>query len=354
VDKLRVGVVGCGIGREHISALQKLNEWFEVTAVCDTGPGRAQAVAAEFGVPYAVTALDELCRMEEVDVVDICTPSYLHYAQALEALGAGKHVICEKPVAKSLREVDELAAAAGRAGRRLMPVYQYRFGHGAQKLKFLVDAGVTGPAYLTTAETAWRRRLPYYDGTWRGKWATELGGALVTLAIHAHDLITYILGPVANVFARTVTAVNTIETEDTVSASLQMADGSLCSLAVTTGSAREISRHRFCFRNLTAESSLEPYANTSDPWRFDPDTPEVQAQIDAALAAFVPLPERFEGQFYRFAQAMAQDAELPVTLHDAHVSLELVTALYKSSATGAPVTLPIRPDDEWYGGWRRA
>jgi predicted dehydrogenase len=122
---------------------------------------------------------------------------------------------------------------------------------------------------------------------------------------------------------------------------------------VTTGSAREISRHRFCFRNLTAESSLEPYANTSDPWRFDPDTPEVQAQIDAALAAFVPLPERFEGQFYRFAQAMAQDAELPVTLHDAHVSLELVTALYKSSATGAPVTLPIRPDDEWYGGWRR-
>ncbi len=175
--------------------------------------------------------------MDGMDIIAVCTPSYLHYEQSLQALAAGKHVICEKPLARSLRQVDELAAAAEQAGRRLMPVYQYRFGHGAQKLKLLVDAGVAGPAYLATVETAWRRRPPYYAGTWRGKWATELGGALVTLAIHAHDLVTYILGPVANVYARTLTAVNAIETEDTVSASLQMADGALCSLAVTTGSA---------------------------------------------------------------------------------------------------------------------
>ena len=353
MDKLRVGVVGCGIGREHIAALQKLPDFFEVTAVCDSGPDKVQAVAGDFGIARATTAYDELCRMDEVDVIAVCTPSYLHYEQSLQGLAAGKHVICEKPVAKSLQQVDELAAAAQRAGRRLMPVYQYRFGHGAQKLKLLVDAGVTGPAYLTTVETAWRRTLPYYDGTWRGKWDTELGGALVTLAIHAHDLVTYILGPVANVYARTLTAVNAIETEDTVSASLQMADGSLCSLAVTTGSTREISRHRFCFRNVTAESCLEPYANTSDPWRFDADTPQAQAQMEEILAGFVPLPERYVGQFSRFAQALACGTELPVTLDDAHVSLELITALYKSSATGQPVSLPIRRDDEWYAGWHR-
>jgi predicted dehydrogenase len=345
--------VGCGIGREHIVACQKLADWFEVTAVCDSGTDKARAVADEFGIARAVGSYDELCRMDDVDVIDICTPSYLHYAQSLQGLAAGKHVICEKPVAKSLRQVNELALAAEKAGRWLMPVYQYRFGHGAQKLKRLVEAGVAGQAYLTTAETAWRRRLPYYDGTWRGRWETELGGALVTLAIHAHDLITYILGPVANVYARTLTAVNAIETEDTVSASLQMADGSLCSLSVTTGSAREISRHRFCFRNLTAESSLEPYANTSDPWRFDADTPEVQARIDEVLAGFVALPEGYVGQFSRFAQALANGTELPVTLNDARVSLELITALYKSSATGQAVSLPIWPDDEWYTGWRQ-
>jgi len=354
MNKLRVGVVGGGIGREHIRAYQTLPDWFEVAAVCDSNADKAQAVAAEFGVSNTLTSFDALCGLDDLDIIDICTPSYLHYEHSLQALAAGKHVICEKPVGSSLRQVDELAAAAARAGRHLMPIYQYRFGHGAQKLKRLVDAGVTGPAYLTTAETAWRRRMPYYDGTWRGKWDTELGGALVTLAIHAHDLITYILGPVRSVFARTLTAVNAIETEDCVSASLQMADGSLVSLSVTTGSAREISRHRFCFRNLTAESSLAPYSNTSDPWRFDADSPEAQAQIDAVLADFKPLPEQLAGQSLRFAQALAEGTDLPVTLHDAHVSLELITALYKSSATGQPVSLPIEPQDEWYAGWRQA
>ncbi len=354
MDKLRVGIVGCGIGREHLAAFQQLAEHFTVAALCDSNPQRAQAAADEFGIEQVVPSYTALCALDGLDIIDICTPSYLHYAQSLQALEAGRHVICEKPVAGSLRQVDELAAAATHAGRRLMPVYQYRFGHGAQKLKLLVEAGVTGPAYLTTVETAWRRRLPYYDGTWRGKWATELGGALVTLAIHAHDLVTYILGPVENVFARMVTAVNAIETEDCVSASLQMADGSLCSLAVTTGSVREISRHRFCFRNLTAESSLDPYANTSDPWRFDADSPQLQTQVDALLEQFTPLPERFAGQFLRFAQAMEQNSEPPVTLADAHVSLELITALYKSSASGLPVSLPLAPDDEWYAGWRQA
>lgn len=352
MTKLRVGVVGCGIGREHMRAFKTLPDWFEVAAVCDSGESRAQAVAAEFGVERVLTSFDALCALDDLDVIDVCTPSFLHHEHSLQALAAGKHVICEKPVGASLRQVDELAAAAAQAGRQLMPVYQYRFGHGAQKLKLLVDAGLTGPAFLTTVETAWRRRLPYYAGTWRGKWESELGGALVTLAIHAHDLITYILGPVSNVFARTLTAVNAIETEDCVSASLQMADGSLVSLSVTTGSSREISRHRFCFRDLTAESSLAPYSNTSEPWRFDADTPEVQAQIDAALADFTPLPEQFAGQFLRFAQAQAAGAALPVTLSDAHISLELITALYKSSAKGQAVSLPIDPADEWYGGWR--
>lgn len=352
MTKLRVGVVGCGIGREHMRAFKTLPDWFEVAAVCDSGESRAQAVAAEFGVERVLTSFDALCALDDLDVIDVCTPSFLHHEHSLQALAAGKHVICEKPVGASLRQVDELAAAAAQAGRQLMPVYQYRFGHGAQKLKLLVDAGLTGPAFLTTVETAWRRRLPYYAGTWRGKWESELGGALVTLAIHAHDLITYILGPVSNVFARTLTAVNAIETEDCVSASLQMADGSLVSLSVTTGSSREISRHRFCFRDLTAESSLAPYSNTSEPWRFDADTPEVQAQIDATLADFTPLPEQFAGQFLRFAQAQAAGAALPVTLSDAHISLELITALYKSSAKGQAVSLPIDPADEWYGGWR--
>jgi predicted dehydrogenase len=235
-----------------------------------------------------------------------------------------------------------------------MPIFQYRFGHGIQKLKLLIEAGVAGRAYLTTVETAWRRRPPYYAVPWRGRWNTELGGALVSLAIHAHDLLNYVLGPVKSVFGRAKTLVNPIETDDCLSASLEMSDGSLASLSVTTGSMVEISRHRFCFSNLTAESNLAPYHNSHEPWTFSGDSPQIDAQIQATLARFDPLPERFPGQFYRYYHALRNNTQFPVTLADARAALELITALYHSAETGQAVELPIGPDHPKYGGWRPA
>jgi predicted dehydrogenase len=146
--------------------------------------------------------------------------------------------------------------------------------------------------------------------------------------------------------------VNAIQVEDCATASLEMADGSLVSLSVTTGSAAEISRHRFCFRNLTAESNSQPYDNTHDPWTFTGDSPELQADIEAALAGFKPLPQRFTGQFYRYHQALQTNTELPVTLADARAALELITALYHSAETGQVVNLPIGPNHPKYAGWQ--
>ncbi len=351
---LKVGVVGCSVGRQHVAAFQSLPSQFEVTALCDIDPAKARAVAADAGLGGVrlTTAMAELCGLDEVDVLDICTPPHLHYAQARQALAAGKHVICEKPVAGSLQHVDDLIAAEAQSGRRLMPIFQYRFRAGLQKLKRLVEAGVAGRAYLTTVETAWRRRAEYYAIPWRGKWKTELGGPMFTLATHAHDAMTYILGPVKNVFARMATRVNPIETEDCVSASLEMGDGSLCSLAVTVGSAQPITRHRFCFSNLTAESNTEPYANTSDPWTFTGDAPEAERRIQATLAHFEPMPEGFAGQFCRFYQALQKGTEGPVTLADARAAVELVTAAYYSARTRQPVGLPIGNDHPYYPGWQ--
>jgi len=351
-DKIRVGVIGIGIGKAHIEAFQSLPDLFEVPAICDIDGGKARQVAKTYHIPRVATDLADLCRMDDLHVIDICTPSFLHYSHTLQALAAGKHVICEKPMSGSLKELDDIIVAEAEAERRVMPIFQYRFGLGLQKLKLLIDEGVAGRAYLTTVETAWRRRPPYYAAPWRGKWDTELGGALVTLAIHGHDMLRYALGPVKSVFVRAKTLVNPIETEDCVSASLEMADGSLASLSVTTGSTAEISRHRFCFSNLTAESNTQPYNNSHEPWIFTADTPEIESQIQATLARFEPLPERFPGQFYRYAQAYHANTELPVTLADARAALELITAFYHSIETGQPVELPIGKDHPKYGGWQ--
>ena len=144
---------------------------------------------------------------------------------------------------------------------------------------------------------------------------------------------------------------NPIEVEDCAAVSLEMTDGSLASLGVTLGSATEITRHRFSFSGLVAESNTRPYTNSGDPWTFVGDTPELTEQIEATLAAFQPLPEHYAGQFYRFYDAVCHGQELPVTLADARVSLELITAMYYSAETDQSVFLPISTDHPRYVSW---
>jgi predicted dehydrogenase len=334
-----------------VAAYQQWPEHFDVRVVCDLNEARAREVAGQAGVAEVSTDLDALLRRPDLDLIDLCTPSYLHYRQTLEALAAGKHVICEKPLAGSLQQADEIIAAEAAAGRRVMSIFQYRFGHGLQKLRLLRERGVAGRAYLTTSETTWRRRAEYYAVPWRGRWQTELGGTLATHAIHAHDAIVYLLGPVKSVAAHLATLVNPVETDDNVSASLQMADGSLASLSATTGAARDMSRLLFCFSGLTAISNLRPYSHTGDDWSFIGDTPELDAQIAAVLADYEPQPEGLSGQFRRYITALETGGPMPVTLAEARASLELLTAIYYSARTHTVVDLPLAPDHPLYAGW---
>lgn len=347
-----VAVVGCGVGKMHVEAWQALPGRFAMRAVVDINGELAKKVAAELKVPDAATDLAPLLQRSDIDIIDISTPPATHLPLAEEALAAGKHVVLEKPLVGSLADVDRLAQAAKGARGRLMPIFQYRFSPGILKLKRLVDAGIAGKLYLSTIETAWKRGAAYYAVPWRGKWATELGGCFTAHAIHAHDMLCWIAGPIASVHARTTTRVNPIEVEDTAVASFAMKDGSLASSAVTLGSAVEISRLRFCFANLTAESALSPYNPGTEPWTFTGMTPEDTARIAEALKDFRAGPERFTGQFERFHAALESGGPLPVTLEDGRASIELLTALYHSARTGKAVELPIGAEHPAYNTWR--
>jgi predicted dehydrogenase len=131
-----------------------------------------------------------------------------------------------------------------------------------------------------------------------------------------------------------------------------MADGALLTHSITLGAANEISRLRFCFEHLTAESGLAPYAPASEPWRFVARGGEdARARLDAGLAGFTPGTEGFAGLFEAFHQALAEGAPLPVTLADARRSIELATAIYQSAASGTDVLLPIADEHPGYRGW---
>jgi len=351
VSRLRVAVVGGGIGLQHLAAFRDLPEQFEIAALVDPAPERRELAAKLFEIPQLLESLEEALTLENLDIVDICTPPHLHGEMIRAGLEAGKHVICEKPLVGSLAECDEIASWESESDGRVMPIFQYRFGRGLQKLRYLATQGVLGRCYTSTIETAWKRGADYYAVDWRGKWRTERGGALLSHAIHNHDILGYVVGPARRVYARTATRVNPIETEDCAAISLEMCDGSLASLSVTLGSQVEISRLRFCFENLTAESSLAPYTPGNEPWTFTPASEEQAARIEAALSSFEPEPEYYAGQFARFHRALATGAELPVTLADARASLELVTALYTSARSGHAVDLPLTRESAGYSSW---
>ena len=270
----RVAVVGGGVGRNHIAqGYRKHPDKFHVQALCDVDAARLVSVGEEFSIPRRTRSFDEVLRMDDVDIVDICTPAARHFGQILAALAAGKEVVCEKPLVGSLAEVDQVIAAERAAVGRVMPVFQYRFGNGVQKALRIIELGIAGTPYLATVETAWKRTAQYYETPWRGRWETEHGGVLLMHAIHAHDLMTWLMGPVASVFARTATRVNPIEVEDCAVASLVMQSGALASLAATLGSQREITRLRLCFEHATFESALAPYSPGDEPWKIIPRFP---------------------------------------------------------------------------------
>jgi predicted dehydrogenase len=349
---LQVAVVGCGVGRNHIAqGYRKHPDKFHTQALCDVDAARLSAVSEEFSIPRRTRSFGEILQMDDVDIVDICTPAALHLGQILSALAAGKEIVCEKPLAGTLAEIDQVIAAEKAAAGRVMPIFQYRFGDGVQKAKRIIESGIAGKPYLATVETAWKRTAEYYETPWRGRRGTEQGGVLLMHAIHNHDLMTWLMGPVASVFARTATRVNPIEVEDCAVASLVMQNGALTSLAATLGSQREISRLHLCFEHVTFESPIAPYSPGEDPWEIVPASPEAEARIANALASYRAVPSRYEGQFAAYHVALTTGAALPVTLADARSSLELATALYHSAATGTAVSLPIATDHPAYCGW---
>jgi predicted dehydrogenase len=348
MTKLRIGVLGLGVGRLHVLALMRLRSHFDLVAVADPSPTRRRQ-AQVLGIK-AVPDLEALLALG-LDVVDICTPPHLHEAQIVRCLEAGVDVVCEKPLVDSVAAVDRLADAEVRTGRRVAPIFQYRWGAGAQKLRRLIDAGITGRTLVATSETMWRRGEKYYAVPWRGTWEGERGGAILSHAIHLHDLLCWLGGDPAEVVARTATRSLDIEVEDTAAAVLTTVDGALMTASVTLGAAKESSRLKFVFEHVTAESSQSPYKPGAEPWIFQYADKSVAQRAEAAMAGWTPPSSGWRGQLAASQEALVSGGPLPVSLDDARRSLELVTAWYRSSRTGGPEALPLAPDHPDRDSW---
>ncbi len=346
-----VAVVGAGIGGQHLEAFRQLPDHFTVKALCDLDTDRAQGLLKP-GEDVTVTSdFDALLADPAIDLIDICLPPHLHCDMSVKALEAGKDVICEKPLVRSLAEVDLLEEVAGRTGKKVFPVFQYRFGRGTGQLRALIDAGLAGEPLVATVETHWNRTAEYYEVDWRGTWSGESGGAVLGHAIHNHDLINRFMGPVESIFAMLDTRVNDIEVEDCAAISMRMRSGALVTSSVTLGAADDTTRFRFIYSGLTVESGTNPYRPADDEWRFLARNPDHQQQVDEIVAAQGDPKSGYAGLFEAVAQALGGNPGTEVTLEDGRRSIEFVTAVYQSARRGTLVELPMKRDAELYPGW---
>jgi predicted dehydrogenase len=347
----RVAIVGAGIGVSHLAGFWQLRDRFTVANVCDLNETRARALAVQYDGVGVTTDLEGVLADPGIDIVDICLPPHLHFRACVAALEAGKHVICEKPLVTSLKEADALAVKVAETARNVFPVFQYRYGLGTAQLRALIEAGLAGRCYAGSVETHWDRDAAYYAVDWRGTWAGESGGALLGHAIHIHDMLTGLLGPVAQVYADLATRVNDIEVEDCAALSIRMEEGALVTSSVTLGAAGNTSRLRLMFEGVTVESDHAPYAPAEKGWTFTARAPASQEAIDAVLAGVTPPKLGYAGLFEAVADALEGRGGREVTLADGRRSLEFVTASYASARAERPVALPLGPDHPLYGSW---
>ena len=191
---IRVGIIGCGgiANGKHMPSLKKVADC-EMVAFCDIIPERAEKAAKQFGAEGAKAYTDykELLADKTIDVVHVCTPNRSHSFITVDALEAGKHVMCEKPMAINSAEAKKMLDAAKKSGKKLSIGYQSRFRPDSQYMKEEADNGTFGDIYYAKATAIRRRAVP----TW-GVFLNEYeqgGGPLIDIGTHALDLTLWMM-----------------------------------------------------------------------------------------------------------------------------------------------------------------
>ncbi|WP_026576297.1 Gfo/Idh/MocA family protein [Bacillus sp. UNC438CL73TsuS30] len=197
MSKLRIAVIGCGsIARHRHLPEYAANSKVQIVAVCDIVKERAEEIGGQFGAK-AFSNFEELLLEAEIDAVSVCTPNYLHAPISIAALNAGKHVLCEKPMATSQAEALAMIEAAKSNGKKLMIAHNQRFVPSHEKARKLIETGEVGKIY--SFRTAFGHPGPEKwsaDGarSWFFKKEQAFIGAMGDLGVHKTDLIRYLLG----------------------------------------------------------------------------------------------------------------------------------------------------------------
>lgn len=346
------GIVGCGmIANFHAKAVADIRN-AKVAACFDMVPAAADRLAAEIGC-NAYHDLGAMLADPDVDIVTICTPSGAHMEPAVAAAKAGKHVIVEKPLEVTLKRCDKIIQACEKAGVTLSAIFPSRFHESSRLLKRAVDKGRFGRLTMGDAYLKWYRTQQYYDsGAWRGTWDLDGGGAVMNQGIHSVDLLIWLMGPVAEITARTATlAHERIEVEDVCVATLRFENGALGVIEATTaaypGALKRIEIHGSAGSAVLEEEDITV-------WDFAKKTSGDKALLERMAGktetgggAADPTAIGHHGHTELFKdtlKAIKKGTSPLVDGPEGRRSVEVILGIYKAAKTGRTVQLPLKKD----------
>jgi predicted dehydrogenase len=353
MHKLRVGVIGLGIGRVHLRGYRE-HPGAEVVAAADLDPARREQARDEYGVPLLYASAEEMLAAADLDVVSICTPNSFHKPLALAAFEAGCHVLCEKPMALDAAEAEQMLAASEAARRRLMINFSYRFNAQAVALKKRVEDGWLGRAYF--GRTVWHRRrgVPGFGG-WFGKKSMSGGGPLIDLGVHRLDLALWLMGyPEPEwVLANTWNALTgpvaeregkPFDVEDFASAMIRFRDGSMLELEASWAS--NVRENDVMETRLFGTQGGLAHRNKAEGYEFEAEMffERDGSQFDMQLHEPAPKPK---SPMWHFIEAIRTGTPHPAPAEEGLTVQRLLDAIYLSARRGEPIR--ILPEEERAG-----
>jgi predicted dehydrogenase len=340
--KLRVGVIGLGVGRMHLEGF-KGHAGTELAAIADPDAARLRETGDRFGIAARYASGEEMLEREKLDLVSIATPNKFHAPLAIAALKAGCHVLCEKPMAMNAREARGMIAAAKRAKRRLMINFSYRFNDQSHALKREVEAGTLGDIYF--GRTVWHRRrgIPKFGG-WFGQKALSGGGPLIDLGVHRLDLALWLMGSpkpawvLAGTYDRIGGALarregKKFDVEDLAAGMIRFENGAM--LVVEASWAANIAEREMMETRLLGTKGGLVQRNLNEGYQFEAELflERDGRQYDMKLRSGPRAPSAMA----YFADCILEGKPHTATGEEGLVVMEILDAIYESARKGAPV-----------------
>lgn len=353
---INAAVIGVGVGSAHIEGYMA-SPGARLAAVCDADATRLETARQKYGVELAFTDYHELLARDDIDAVSVALPNDLHAPVAIAALEAGKHVLCEKPLAINGVAAQQIIDAAERNGRKLMVCFNYRYRPDARWLKQLIADGQMGKLYF--AKAGWLRNsgIPGLGG-WFTRKQRSGGGPLIDLGVHMLDLSLWLLDypavksvsgitfaefgsrGVKTFGGRFVNPGSAFDVEDLAAALIRFTDGTALQLEVSWASHTKAGRDDYFVTLYGNQGGADLYvANYTnvDTVVFHHDAGDVMSDTRPQL------PWRgLSGHALavdHFVNAIITDTEPDATGAQGLALMQLIDAIYESAQVGAEVTL---------------